>query len=147
MRLISGQLYQYLQSVQAYIAPPIAAVFLLGLFSSRLNARGAIVSLYTGFVIGLGRLVAELNKGHLDGLLFTFANINFLHFAALLFVLCSVVLVLVSLTAPAPSPEKIAGLTYQTTVRGEGRGAGVSRDVMLSAIVVVSVFVMWWYFS
>lgn len=30
MKLISGQLYQYLQRVQAYISPPIAAVFLIG---------------------------------------------------------------------------------------------------------------------
>lgn len=146
MRQISGQLYQYLQSVQAYIAPPIASVFLLGLFSSRLNARGAMASLYTGFAIGLARLLAELNKGHLNGLLFTFANINFLHFAALLFVLCSAVLVLVSSTAPAPSREKIAGLTYQTTVRGVERGAGVSRDVTLSLTVVLFIVVMWWYF-
>jgi solute:Na+ symporter, SSS family len=52
MQLISGQLYQYIQSVQAYIAPPIAAVFLLGLISKRLNARGAMAALLTGFVLG-----------------------------------------------------------------------------------------------
>jgi SSS family solute:Na+ symporter len=147
MRLISGQLYQYIQSVQAYIAPPIAAVFLLGLFSSRLNARGALASLYTGFVIGLGRLVAELNKGQLDGMMLTFASINFLHFAALLFVLCSIVLVLVSLTAPPPSPEKIAGLTYQTTVRGVESGPGKLSDVVLSGTVVVLIGALWFYFS
>ncbi len=37
MKFISGELYHYLQSVQAYIAPPIAAVFLLGLFWKRIN--------------------------------------------------------------------------------------------------------------
>ncbi|MDH3255220.1 MAG: sodium:solute symporter, partial [Acidobacteriota bacterium] len=41
MSNISGVLYQYLQSVQAYISPPIAAVFLLGLLWRRLNAAGA----------------------------------------------------------------------------------------------------------
>jgi len=30
MKYVSPQLYIYLQSIQAYIAPPIAAVFLLG---------------------------------------------------------------------------------------------------------------------
>ncbi|MBU1919630.1 sodium:solute symporter, partial [bacterium] len=50
MKLISGQLYQYLQSVQAYISPPIAAVFLIGVFWKRVNSRGAIASLITGFV-------------------------------------------------------------------------------------------------
>ena len=42
MPMISqGGLYQYLQSVQGYLAPPITAVFLLGLFCKRINARGA----------------------------------------------------------------------------------------------------------
>ena len=43
MKLISGQLYQYLQSVQAYISPPVAVVFLIGVFWKRVNPRGAIV--------------------------------------------------------------------------------------------------------
>src|SRR5262245_18822627 len=40
MDRISSQLYIYLQSVQAYIAPPIAAVFLLGVFWKRINSQG-----------------------------------------------------------------------------------------------------------
>ena len=77
MQLVSGQLYQYLQSVQAYISPPIAAVFLVGIAWRRANATGAIAALLSGFVLGMGRLVAELNKAALDGLLFTYADINF----------------------------------------------------------------------
>ena len=56
MKHISGQLYVYLQSVQAYISPPIAAVFLLGVFWKRVNSAGAIASLATGFVLGAARL-------------------------------------------------------------------------------------------
>jgi SSS family solute:Na+ symporter len=147
MQLISGQLYQYIQSVQAYIAPPIAAVFLLGLFWSRLNARGAMSALLTGFVLGMGRLFAELNKTSLDGILFTFADINFLHFAALLFVVCSAVLVLASFATPPPSREKIAGLTYETTsvdLRGE---RSIGLEAGLSIILAILVIAMWLYFS
>jgi SSS family solute:Na+ symporter len=147
MKLISGQLYQYIQSVQAYIAPPIAAVFLLGLFLPRLNARGAMASLLTGFVLGLARLVAELNKGSLDGLLFTYADINFLHFAALLFVICSVVLVLASFSSPAPSREQIAGLTYETTAAPVGAPRRVGVELALSGVVALLVAVLWLYFS
>ena len=82
MDSISGQLYQYLQSVQGYISPPIAAVFLIGIFWKRANSRGAIASLITGFGFGAVRLVAELNKDGLTGWLYTYADINFLHFAA-----------------------------------------------------------------
>ncbi len=114
MQLISGQLYQYLQSVQAYISPPIAAVFLIGIFWARVNAQGAIVSLIAGFVLGMGRLVAELNQDSLSGFFYWYSDINFLHFALFLFVVCTVILVLVSLITPEPSAKHVAGITFQT---------------------------------
>ncbi|HPX42163.1 MAG TPA: sodium:solute symporter, partial [Candidatus Hydrogenedentes bacterium] len=92
MRFISGELYTYLQSVQSYIAPPITAVFLLGIFWKRVNAHGALAALFTGFVLGMGRLVAELMRHSLTGWLHTFATIHFLHFALFLFLLCCAIL-------------------------------------------------------
>src|SRR5258708_34399441 len=62
MKFVSSQIYIYLQSVQAYIAPPIAACFLLGLFFRRLNGTGAVASLVTGLVLGLLRLILELTN-------------------------------------------------------------------------------------
>jgi SSS family solute:Na+ symporter len=111
MKLISGQLYTYLQSVQAYIAPPIAAVFLIGIMSRRVNGFGAMTALIGGGLLGLARLVAELNKDALDGWVLGFASINFLHFAALLFVVCSAILVLASLARPAPDRATVDLLT------------------------------------
>jgi SSS family solute:Na+ symporter len=63
--LMGGGIFHYLQSVQAYISPPIAAVFLFGLFYKWINAKGAIVSLWVGFAVGVFRLVAEFlsNEG------------------------------------------------------------------------------------
>jgi SSS family solute:Na+ symporter len=150
MRLISAQLYQYIQSVQAYISPPIAAVFLVGILWRRANARGAMAALLGGFALGVGRLIAELNKGDLSGWMLSYAGINFLHFAVLLFCTCSAILVVVSLTAPAPSDAQLAGLTFATTpprvddpdARGDRR-----LDVTLSALVVLGVAALWWYFS
>lgn len=116
MKYVSPQLYIYLQSVQAYIAPPIAAVFLLGILYPRLNGRGALAALWTGFVLGFARLVLELRKSSLDpdGFLAWFAGINFLHFAALLFVLCSAILMVVSVLTVPPPPERVEDLTVQT---------------------------------
>src|SRR5437660_11246351 len=62
MNYILSQIYIYLQVVQAYIVPPIAACFLLGLFYRRLNGSGAIASLLTGLVLGVLRLVLELTN-------------------------------------------------------------------------------------
>ena len=149
MGAISEQLYTYLQSVQAYISPPIAAVFLLGVAWRRVNARGAMASLLTGFVLGMGRLVAELNQGSLEGWLHTFATINFLHFAIALFVVCTVVLVAVSLTAPPPPREQLRDLTFgevspspEATTKREMR-----VNVILSVLLVLAVVAVWIYFS
>ncbi len=145
MKLISGQLYQYLQSVQAYIAPPIAAVFLLGLFWGRLNARGAMAALLTGFVLGLARLVAELNKEALSGAPRAFAEVNFLHFAALLFVVCAAVLALVSLTAPPPA--RIAGLVYGAGREAAPKPRAGAMDVAFSLLLAAAVVAIWVWFS
>lgn len=148
MKLISAQLYQYLQSVQAYISPPIAAVFLFGVLWQRVNAKGAMAALIAGFVLGMGRLVAELNKGSLDGMLLGYASMNFLHFAIFLFVVCSVILVVVSLATPAPPAEKVSGLTFATkapeSVTSNKRWR--RQDLVMSIVLGVIVLAVWWYF-
>jgi SSS family solute:Na+ symporter len=142
MKKISGQLYQYLQSVQAYISPPIAAVFLLGLFWARVNARGALAALWGGFILGSTRLVLELNVDSLSGALHAYATMNFLHFAAFLFAICVVLLVVVSLATAAPPREQLAGLTYATAgdhVPSRHR----SLLIGLSLVVVAGVLATW----
>jgi SSS family solute:Na+ symporter len=146
MKNISGQLYKYLQSVQAYISPPIAAVFLLGVFMKRLNAKGAMASLLTGFVLGMIRLVAEINQTHLSGLLKSYADINFLHFAVFLFVICSAVLIVISLVTQPPPDEKVAGLTYATATKTESDSIWRRKDVLLSIILAVVVGIIWIFF-
>jgi SSS family solute:Na+ symporter len=150
MKYISGELYHYIQSVQAYIAPPIAAVFLLGLFFKRINARGAMAALVGGFVLGMGRLFTEIIKEDLSGVLYDYANLNFLHFCIFLFLVCIVVLIGVSLLTPAPTYEKIKGLTYATTVaadKARSRASWNTRDVVLSVIVLVILALVLLYFS
>ncbi|MFN2567142.1 MAG: sodium/solute symporter, partial [Gemmatimonadaceae bacterium] len=150
MKLISGQLYQYLQSVQAYISPPIAAVFLIGILWRRVNASGAIAALLAGFVLGMGRLVAEIAKQGLTGPLRAYADINFLHFAVLLFVICSVILVVVSLLTPPPAAEKVAGLTFATpapVADDPGSRGWRRRDTVLSVALALIVAGLWVYFS
>ncbi|MGB5354552.1 MAG: hypothetical protein WBN32_13145 [Woeseia sp.] len=147
MDVISSQLYIYLQSVQAYISPPIAAVFLVGVLWPRANATGALAALGTGFVLGIGRLALEMNKTSLDGPLAVLASINFLHFAILLFVVAVAVLVLVSAWTAAPDKDRIAGLVLEH--RGAVRPADPTPtgDLILSATVLLLVAVAWSYFS
>jgi len=140
MKFISSELYHYLQSVQAYFAPPIFSVFLLGIFWKRINSRGALTALIGGFVIGMLRLVAEIFKNDLSGWLYTFANVNFLYFCVYLTLLCIGTMIVVSMFTRPPNYEKIQGLTYATTVAEDKKTSRASwnkRDVILSIIVLV----------
>jgi len=150
MGRISSTLYTYLQSVQSYLAPPIAAVFLLGVFFKRLNAKGAYTAMVLGFVLGIIKLSLELFKTDLSGFLYDFATINFLYFCIYLFLFSTVVMVVVSLLTPKPSEEQIKGLTFATTVaedRVASRASWNSLDVVLSLIIVVIVVSVFVYFS
>ena len=150
MDLISGQLFVYLQNVQAYIAPPIAAVFLIGVFWKRVNSNGAIASLITGFVLGIGRLIADLNKDALSGLLYQITDINFLHYAFYLFVICTIVLIVVSLVTDEPADEKVKDLTFQTvdpSTKLESDPVWMQRDVWAAVALIVIVLGVWVYFT
>lgn len=147
--LMSGGIFLYLQSVQAYISPPIAAVFLLGLYFPWINSRGAIIALWSGFVLGIARLVTEFmaNEGSLvvaegsllDGLL----GINFLHYALFLFLVCSAILMVCSKLLPDSRPVP-AFLTMQ---KGENMGPNIRTDRLLTIILIVCVLFLWWLFS
>src|SRR5882762_5872673 len=117
IHLLSAQLYIYLQSVQAYISPPIAVCFIFGILWPRLNGQGALSSLLAGFVLGAGRFIFEVldKTRHYDSRAIRWlVDMNFLHYAILMFVVCTAVLIGVSMMYPAPERKKIAGLTFAT---------------------------------
>src|SRR6266853_68877 len=147
MKYVSPQIYIYLQSVQAYIAPPIAACFLLGVLYPRLNGTGALAALWTGLVIGTARLVLELARSELGSgtVWYWFATINFLHFAALLFVLCSGILIAVSLATAPPGAAHTAGLTYGTPdITATPVAAGPRQlNIVLSVVLAATIGVLW----
>lgn len=145
--------YQYLQSIQAYISPPIAAAFLLGLFVKRINSRGALWSLWVGFFLGMLRLVMEflVNEGTLvaanGSLLDWYVNSNFLHFAIFLFLVCTVVLIGVSLTAPQHSAEKLLNVTYVRPASGVRSFHPGNSDFWLTLLLIACVLTIWLVFS
>jgi SSS family solute:Na+ symporter len=141
MANISGVLYEYLQSVQSYIAPPITAVFLLGIFHKRINGLGAFVTLIVGIVCAALRIILELVKGSLDpnGILFHLGDMNFLTFGAWFFLFCVLLAVGASLLAPAPSAEQVVNLTFGTVTEEEkskNKNSYNWKDVVISLLVV-----------
>jgi len=149
--LMGGGLFHYLQSVQAYISPPIAAVFLFGLFFKWINAKGAIIALWSGFALGMFRLVTEylskegvimLEQGSLIQIML---DINFLHYAIILFVFSVAVLMLFSKLGTAKKVELLELVTFKK----EELNFKItwSTDVLLTVLLIAFVLTLWILFS
>jgi len=155
MPMISeGGLYQYLQSVQGYLAPPITAVFLLGLFYRRINGTGALLGLTVGFVLGMAKLTiqalvgGELVQG--PGWLVAIGEYNFLFASAWLFGISVLIVVGASLLTRAPDPSSIDGLTFATTSEADRiacRQSWNALDVLATLLVLGLVLSIYLYFS
>ena len=146
-----GGLYQYLQNVQSYLAPPITAVFLLGLFNQRINSRGAVWGMGLGFVLGMGKLLlqAVFGAGKIENPAFlaAIADFNFLYFSGVLFLISIAVIVAFSYGAAPPKPEQIRGLTLATIDREAVRRSYDRRDIATTAVVLGLVAAVYLYFS
>jgi SSS family solute:Na+ symporter len=152
MPLISaGGLYQYLQNVQSYLAPPITAVFLLGLSSGRINNRGAVLGLSVGFVLGMAKLVIQglFGAGKIESpaVLAAIGDLNFLYFSGILFLICTVTIVAASLSSEPPDQARIAGLTFRTIDRAAVRASWGAKDVAATVVVLALVAALYVYFS
>jgi SSS family solute:Na+ symporter len=149
-------LYDYLQGVQAYLAPPIFVVFFLGVFMKRLNAAGCLASLITGFVMGLLRLAIDtpvkLGEGFAyapGSFLWVMNNIFFQYYSLLIFLVCIVVAIAVSYMTSPPSEAQLNGLTYATTGsedRERSRASWGRTDAIASAAVLVLILAAYLYF-
>jgi solute:Na+ symporter, SSS family len=145
-----GTLYRYLQSVQSYIAPPITAVFVLGILWKRVNAKAAIVTLMSGLLVAALRIGAELSVDSLSGMALTFATINFAHMAIFMFIFSVIVCVTVSLVSVAPNYELIKGLAFGTLSEEqklENKNSFDTIDVVLSVLLVIVVIAILTYFT
>ena len=146
-----GGLYQYLQSVQGYLAPPITAVFLLGLFNQRINTRGAVWGMSVGFVLGMMKLLIQgiYGAGKIEDPAFLAAigDFNFLYFSGVLFVISVLIIVFASRTDAPPPPEQIRGLTMASIDRAAVRQSWNRNDVIATAVILGLVATLYTYFS
>jgi len=153
-KVAGGGLYQYLQSVQGYLAPPITAVFLLGLFWKRINSKGAMWGLLIGFVLGMAKLTIQAKFSSMDpakiadpAWLAAIGDFNFLYATGVLFVISIVVVIVVSLFSKAQDEASIEGLTYASIDKKEVRGSVEKFDIILTVVTLSLVIGMYLYFS
>jgi len=152
--IAKGGLYKYLQNVQTYLAPPITAVFLLGLFCKRINAKGAVAGLTVGFLAGMTKLTIQGLAGagtFAEGTMLQYiGDYNFLYASGWLLVISVAVIVVVSLLTKPPLASQIENLTYSTATqaqRKENRQSWNKWDVIATAAVLGLVLAMYLYFT
>jgi SSS family solute:Na+ symporter len=152
-------LYDYLQQVQGYLAPPIFVVFFFGVFWKRLNAKGCLYAMVAGFLLGLFRMLVDtpvtmklkgFEHGYTEGtFLWIINNINFQYFSIIITLFSALVMVAVSLLTPAPAYEQIKSLTFGTATaedRARTRASWGSREVLASGFILLCILGAYLYF-
>ncbi len=159
VKIISSQIYLFLQSVQAFVSPPITAVFLFGLFSKKINARTAFITLIVGETIGFSRLLIEIlvNLGvQLHPALVWILGINFLHFAIFLFVVCLTLIFVLNFYSVQITNDLRINIQYSISESIQElkynfacikRMHGLKSNFLLSAFIVIIIIGLWsiWY--
>lgn len=149
-------LYDYLQGIQAYLAPPIFVVFFFGVFMKRLNGPGCLATLITGFAMGLFRLIIDTpvklgGAAYTEGsFLWIMNNIFFQYYSLLITIVCILVFIIVSYATKQPDYAKIQGLTFSTLSeqdRAENRATWNWKDVALSVLLIALIIAIYTYFT
>jgi SSS family solute:Na+ symporter len=149
-------LYDYLQGMQSYLAPPIFVVFFFGVFYKRLNAKGCLWAMITGFALGIGRLAIDTPVKMIQSFQYTQGsffwivnNIFFQYYSMIILVVSAAVMIVVSHMTTAPDYAQISGLTYGTRTENDkqiSRASWAPVDVILSCVVIVLILAAYFYF-
>lgn len=149
-------LYEYLQQIQGYLAPPIFVVFFFGVFWKRLNAQGCLWAMIVGFVAGVFRMLVDTPvtlkaiAGYPEGsFLWIVNNINFQYFSILITLISAVVMVVVSHLTPKPMESQIRGLTFATASaedKARTRESWGMAEVLASCVVLAAIVGAYLYF-
>ena len=152
MKTLGKNLYEYLQSVQGYMSPAIAVLFIMGIFWKRTTSPAAFWALLLGTIGGFLRLILDLLIGRplkeglvsadamhaRYGVLFSLQQIHWLYYAELLLIVTFLVVIIVSLLTKAPAPEKVKFTAYGATAEEKAatRASWNKWDVIHTVIIL-----------
>lgn len=163
MKTLGKNLYEYLQSVQGYMSPAIAVLFVFGIFWKRATAPAAFWAFLFGAIGGFGRLGLDLLIGRplteglttapqlqaQYGFLFNLQQIHWLYYAEGLLLATALLMVIISLATKAPAPEKLIFTAYGATPEQKAatRASWNKWDVIHTVIilgVIAAFYVSFW---
>jgi solute:Na+ symporter, SSS family len=176
MKTLGKNLYVYLQSVQGYMSPAIAVLFVVGIFWKRATAPAAFWSFLVGAVGGFLRLVldlmidrpvkalaADLADGKITqaahdagvtamqakwGILYKLDQMHWLYYCESLLLVTLGLIVVISLLTPSPKPETVKYTYYGSTPEEKAatRASWNGWDVLNTAIVIAIVVIFYYKF-
>ncbi len=99
---LGGSLFVYIQTLYAFFAPPFSAVFVLGILFRRINGKGAVAAVFSGFAFGIAmKLYVEVDPNHVRWIEpYTMQGI-------INWAFCVIACVVVSLASAPPRPEQV----------------------------------------
>ncbi|XAL98960.1 sodium:solute symporter [Phycisphaeraceae bacterium D3-23] len=143
-----GGIFDGLNHMIACLAPPITAVFLLGVFWPRGTHQAAFATLLGGFALGIIVFILDFPAFGL-GLITNDLGVPFMLQAWWLCVICTVLFVGVSLATPRPKPEQTDGLCWKNPIAavfGSPLVGGLRDPRILAAGLAAVVFALYWVF-
>ena len=126
-------IFQGINKLISYVAPPITAVFLLGVFWRRASGKSAFITLITGMVLGLAAFYLDWNAIYRG---------DFMLVAFWLFVACVVIMVVTTFLFPEPLKAEAKLLVWDNwrePLRGDASGRALGNYRVL-AVVILLVF-------
>jgi solute:Na+ symporter, SSS family len=127
-------IFEGINKLISYVAPPITTVFLLGVFWKRASGRAAFITLIAGSLLGAAAFYVDwtgLYRG------------DFMLIAFLLLCACLAIMIVSSLLLPEPLPESAKALIWEDwrePLRGDPHGRGLA-NYRFAALAVLIVFV------
>ncbi|MFC2080583.1 sodium:solute symporter [Bacteroidota bacterium] len=129
-----SSIFVAINKIAAALAPPVATVFLFGVFSKRGTSMAAKVTLLVGLLLGITAFCLDFEPISGQMYLTRGLHIPFMMQAWWLFVICTTIYFTVSYRTPRPPAEVIANYTWENPLvvitKGEFRGL---KDVRLWA--------------
>jgi len=151
-------IFEGINKLISYVAPPITAVFLLGVFWKRASGKSAFITLVAGMglgavtfgldffkarIVGAGATAETIAASPLLNFTYNIALKDFMLVAFVLLVICVVIMVATTFIFPEPFKAEAKLLVWENwrePLRGEAGGRGLGNYRVL-AVLILAVFI------
>jgi SSS family solute:Na+ symporter len=136
-------IYQGVNTIISYLAPPITTVFIWGVFWRRASSRAALTTLVIGSLLGLAVFVLDWCKEY------TGWHVQFMMAAFYLFAICSAILVVASLLWPHKHTAESERLVWRNPLEAlQARGwSGLANYRFLAGLLFAIMVLLYVVFA